>query len=92
MADTTQPNNDTRTDLDQKLRRLAEHLASEAVGSRCTLTADLDAESRDGRCRGSAVAVRWESGFADDVCERHATTALARGAVVVYPKRHNGED
>lgn len=75
-----------------QLRRFAEHLASEAIGSRCELVAHPGKGSRDGRCAGQAVAIKWEDGFADDVCIRHATTASDRGAIVIYPKRHNGEE
>lgn len=69
-------------------RRFAEHLASEIIGGTCELTGD----GTNGACDQAAVAVRWEHGFADSVCQHHAETALARGAEVVFAKRHNGED
>lgn len=81
------------------LLRFAQHLAYEAIGSRCELTADKPSEVDDllernnadrGRCLGEAVGVRWEDGFADSVCEFHAESALQRGVTVVYPKRADG--
>ena len=74
------------------MHRFAEHLVSEAMGDRCTLAGDSDAaDSNRGRCTDQAVAVRWEDGFADDVCERHAAAAIGRGSLVIWPQRHNGE-
>lgn len=66
--------------------RLVQHLATTALTRRCELTAD------DGmrRCEEDAVAIRWEDGFADSVCEHHAATAIARGAIIVRPRRHAG--
>ena len=83
------------------LLRLAEHLASEAYstgnGTRCDLTAypdqpeHLEAWREDhGRCKDEVVGVRWEDGFADKVCERHAENAESRGVDVVRPRRHDG--
>lgn len=69
--------------------RLAEHLASEALGLRCELTDPFGNPS--GRCPGRAIAIRWEDGFADDVCEEHAGRVKAEGALVIYPKRHDGQ-
>lgn len=80
--------------------RLAEHLASVAMGERCDLVA-FSGEANDfenrrdhrGRCPRPAVAIRWEAGFADDVCDRHAQAATERGsALIVRPKRHDGTD
>jgi len=69
--------------------RLAQHLLSEishADLGRCELAI------QDGsRCDERANAVRWEDNFADLVCEAHARSAVARGALVVYPKRHDGQ-
>jgi hypothetical protein len=74
-----------------ELRRLAEHLAYQACGGQCTLTAFIgEGDDTEGRCPGQVVAVRWEHGFADEVCERHAATALGRGALVVRLRRHDG--
>lgn len=74
------------SDQDQMLR-LTQHLASELVdgGGWCHLSV-----GEGTRCKEPDVAVRWEDGFADVVCEMHAETARQRGALVVYPKRHNG--
>jgi hypothetical protein len=69
--------------------RLAEHLASEAMLHGCEITASPN--DADDYCAHDAVAIRWENGFADSVCEYHANRAAERGALVVYPKRHNGE-
>lgn len=88
---------DQTSDLAQRLARLAQHLASEVVGGpggRCEVTAD-DQDPRHasrGRCSRHAVAIRWEAGFADVVCREHAATAAGRGAVVVYPLRHDGTE
>ncbi len=57
--------------------RIAEHLTGKAIGGRCEIADYGD------RCTGGAVAIRWEDGFADDVCERHATNAADRGALVI---------
>lgn len=65
----------------QQLLAFAEHQVTESIGLRCEIT---DTATHD-RCAGRAVAVRWEMGFADDVCDRHAQTATTRGALVVYP-------
>lgn len=73
----------------ESVGRLAAHLASETIGELCELTDPFG--SADGRCAGRAIAVRWEDGFADDVCEKHAERVKADGALVIYPKRHNGE-
>lgn len=74
----------------ESVSRLAAHLTSEALGDRCELTALTG--NRSGRCAGAAVAIRWEEGFADDVCALHADRVHDdSGALVVYPLRHNGE-
>lgn len=73
------------------IRRLAEHLASESIRSYCELTALPGDISRDGACNEKAVAIRWADGFADSVCEQHAERVKADGALIIYPKRHNGE-
>lgn len=78
--------------------RLAQHLASEILGGgRCKLIAIAGQEneyepwSEDyGRCPHPVVALRWEDGFADEVCEQHADEAEGRGAIVVRPLRHDG--
>lgn len=75
----------------ESVSRLAAHLASEAVGQCCELTAERTSPGNLGRCAGDAVAVRWADGFADDVCEPHAEQARCAGALVIYPLRHNGE-
>lgn len=74
----------------ESVSRLAAHLTSEALGDRCELTAL--AGNRSGRCAGAAVAIRWDQGFADDVCALHADHVHNdSGALVVHPLRHNGE-
>lgn len=76
----------------ESVNRFAAHLVSETVCGRCELTALPGDVDRAGRCTGDAVAVRWEDGFADDVCERHAESARNDdGALVIYPRRHSGE-
>lgn len=80
--------------------RLAQHLAHAAIEAqvRCELTAfpgesdDFEAVQNRGRCRANAVAIRWEDGFADGVCARHAENATKRGACVVFAQRHNGQE
>lgn len=85
---------------DRRALRAAQHLASETMSSlsNCDLTADpadaaraevATAPSR-GRCPRKAVGIRWEHGFADRVCEVHANSAKERGALVIYPRRHDG--
>lgn len=69
-----------------EILRLAQHLASEVVTGGCEVTAS----PAPGRCPHQAVALRWEDGFADAVCERHAADADQRGALVVRPHRHDG--
>lgn len=39
--------------------------------------------SGEGRCLEPAVAVRWEDGHADNVCEGHSQRAIQRGALVI---------
>lgn len=68
------------------IERLAAHLAHKAMPVRC----ELAGPRGYGRCEGEAVAVKWESGFADFVCEEHAASAEERGAVVVRASRHDG--
>lgn len=76
----------------RSIQRLAEHLVSEVMGDRCTIVGESGAaRANRGRCDGQAVAIRWEDGFADDVCELHAAAAIGRGSQVIRPKRHNGE-
>lgn len=93
---------DLREQADEKaaLLRLAEHLTSECITpgvGRCSLVAAPGVPDHDeawpedrGRCPGLMAAIRWEDGFADEVCERHAAEAEKRGAVVVRPRRHDG--
>lgn len=69
--------------------RLAQHLVSMVLSSE---DCEIATQGGAGRCLDDAVAVRWEHGFADQVCEHHAQTAIERGAVVVFAKRHDGED
>lgn len=66
--------------------RLAAHLASEVLGTvgQCSIASVTD------RCEEQAVAVRWEDGFADEVCELHAEAARERGAIVIEARRHDG--
>jgi len=72
--------------------RFAAHLASHTVGRQCELTALPGDVEPYGQCSGDAVAIRWEDGFADDVCEPHAQRVRnGDGALVVYPVRHNGD-
>lgn len=49
--------------------------------TRCELTADDGCE----RCAGKPTAVRYEHGFIDLVCDRHADRAEKRGALVLRP-------
>ena len=79
------------------IARLAEHLADSGRLLRCEMVAFLGEERRDdpwpesrGRCPRDSVAVKWEDGFADWVCEKHAETAAGRGALMIRPKRHDG--
>ncbi len=74
-------------------RRFLAHLAGEAIGARCELTglSGISKGGNLGRCTGDAVAIRWEDGFADSVCEEHAQLARERGTLVIEPRRHNGE-
>lgn len=44
-----------------------------------------------GRCIEEAVAMRYEHGFVDGVCETHAEHAIGRGAVVVFAKRPSAQ-
>jgi hypothetical protein len=69
------------------LLRFTQHLVSEMAdgGGRCSLTDGIG-----GRCKGADDAMRWEDGFADVICEQHAESARQRGALVVYPHRHDG--
>lgn len=69
-----------------RLRAMAEYLAKETIGRQCELTADRGYK----RCPDPAVAVRWEDGFADDVCEEHAQSALDRGRATVIYSRARG--
>lgn len=64
-------------------RALAQHLA--VITERyCEVTGSPETgQRRDGGCSEHPVAIRWEHGFADEVCEHHAATAVARGALVV---------
>ena len=73
-----------------KVEALAAHLVSEHLGGRLDSGCSLTADSGSGRCTRRAVAVKWEHGFADEVCETHAEKARARGALVVSPRRHDG--
>jgi len=77
-------------EIDSSQRFLA-HLVDVAIGTQCELTAEPGSRPQLGRCAGEAVAIRWEDGFADDVCARHAQLARERGALVVESGRHNGE-
>lgn len=82
-------------DLDA-LARLAAHLLDGNMHGRCAITAfpgeadDTEPPRTRGRCPGQTAAVRWEDGFADEVCKRHAEEAEGRGVLVVRPKRHDG--
>lgn len=69
------------------LLALTQRLVSEVVDGCgwCHLTRD-----DGGRCKEPDVAVRWEDGFMDVVCERHAERARERGALVVYPPGKEG--
>lgn len=78
------------TENQRTIHRFAEHLASESMGEYCALVDSGPGRAKRGRCSGQAVAIRWEDGFADDVCELHAAAALGRGSLVIRPKRHNG--
>lgn len=77
-------------DTTNPLLRLAQHLASRERDQWSTPTCELTTKEDSGRCRGEAVGVRWEDGFADLVCEGHAEDAEARGAIVVRARRHDG--
>lgn len=78
------------------LKALAMHLLVEGgqVHGMCELVAfPGEAEADDiptayrGRCHGSVVAVKWEDGFLDRVCRRHADDAKTRPrAIVLNPK------
>lgn len=91
---------DTSTASTKSLVRLAAALAYEVITpgiGRCELTADAGTPERRedwpedrGRCPGLIHALRWEDGFIDRVCERHAANAEERGAVVVRPVRADG--
>lgn len=80
-----------------EVTRLAQHLADNAQVQRCELSAypdegDMHEHHREGRgrCKGDVVGVRWEDGWADWVCDRHATSVEARGVLVIRPRRHDG--
>lgn len=68
--------------------RLIQHLVSEATTVHC----ELVDRGQSRRCRESALAVKWEDGFADFVCEAHAAGATERGALVFHARRHDGSD
>ena len=71
------------------LFRPVEHLASMVLdGEDC----EVATQGGAGRCIEEAVAVRWEKGFADRVCEHHAERAADRGAVIAYGRRHDGTE
>lgn len=77
----------------QNLLRLAQHLADAFVdGRHRPVDCELTGFSGSGRCIEPAVAVRWEMGFADLACEEHSRRAKERGALVVYPHRHDGSE
>jgi hypothetical protein len=61
-------------------RKLVTDRVAETPNPACELTSDRGFE----RCSYRAVAVRWEDGFVDNVCEKHADSAHDRGATVVY--------
>lgn len=65
-----------------------EHLASASARHRCELTADRETDPSYGRCDQPVVAVRWEDGFSDSVCELHAQRARERGALVAAVSRN----
>ncbi len=77
----------TTPSLDLIPRRVRDRAQLLAPSDGCELVAEpgegFKSGAKRGRCRGKAVGVRWEDGFADDVCERHAVSAEGRGAVVV---------
>lgn len=80
------------TDAARSLSLAAAHLAHLVLtDARCDVLAGGDNPAGRGRCRDHAVAVRWENGFADLVCELHANNAATRnGALVIRPRRHDG--
>lgn len=66
-------------EVPRQVRTLAYDLAHSV--EQCDLTNDRG----DRQCRGRAVAMRWEDGFSDRVCHKHAESAETRpGAQVVY--------
>lgn len=77
---------------EERLLRLAQHLAWADIDGRVDQDCEVATQGGEGRCIERAVAIRWEQGFADRVCEQHALSAATRGAVVVYAKRQDGSD
>lgn len=61
---------------------LTDHLAGKHAPRQCELIADPGSADRDGQCTGTVVAMRFEDGFSDSVCQIHADRARARGARV----------
>jgi hypothetical protein len=59
------------------------------LGEQCEATADpthvrgTSPLDREGRCTNPSVAMRWEQGFGDAVCEKHGARAEERGALVL---------
>lgn len=74
----------------ERLLAAAQHLTEEVLSQRLVNICDLTAVKGSGPCLRRSVAIRWEDGFADLVCEHHAQTARDRGALVIFPKRHDG--
>jgi hypothetical protein len=68
------------------LGTLLQELVHQVVGGECEIAGD-----NDWACRSGSVAIRWEDGFIDSVCDRHAESAKERGALVIYPKQASGD-
>jgi hypothetical protein len=65
----------------RQLWSLTARLAAGLVDEDC----ELVGFSGSGRCIEPAVALRWEDGFLDQVCEEHAQRAQTRRALVIRP-------
>lgn len=89
VAEATREERERLAHENAQVTRLAQHLASEHIESRCEVTMPNSPHPAP-RCRGRATAIRFESGFADSVCGHHAQRARDRGSLVVTPKRHDG--
>lgn len=75
-----------------RMLRFTQHLVDQYDPIDHGVDCEVATQSGAGRCIETAVAVRWENGFADAVCDHHAETAKGRGALVVYPRRHDGSE